>query len=110
MNQTTTGPDSVAVTAGTGSAPVAAVYPNIGAVGAGSTLAAVIGALLTIVLIVACLMLIVSAAAWALGAAHGNYHTVAKARTGVLVAGGAAALAGAGVAWMNFLLHLGSTL
>jgi hypothetical protein len=89
---------------------LAAVYPNIGAVGGQSTVVAVIGALLTIVLIVACAMLIVSAAAWALAASHGNYHALARARTGVLVAVGAAALAGAGVAWMNFLLHLGSTL
>jgi hypothetical protein len=87
-----------------------AVYPNIGAVGGQSALVAIIGALLTIVLIVACLMLIVSATAWALAAAHGNYHAVTKARTGVLVGAGAAALAGAAVAWMNFLLHLGSTL
>lgn len=87
-----------------------AVYPNIGAVGGASTLVSVIGALLTIVLIVACLMLIVSAATWAMAAAHGNYHSVARARAGVLVAVGAAALAGCGVAWMNFLLHLGSGL
>jgi steroid 5-alpha reductase family enzyme len=87
-----------------------AVYPNIGAVGGASTLVSVIGALLTIVLIVACLMLIVCAATWAVAAANGNYHSVTKARTGVLVAVGSAALAGAGVAWMNFLLHLGSTL
>ncbi|HEX4400134.1 MAG TPA: DUF6112 family protein [Galbitalea sp.] len=95
---------------GHGPIRLSAVYPNIGAVGGQSTLVALIGALLTIVLIVACLMLIVCAAAWALAAAHGNYQSVAKARTGVLVAGGAAALAGGGVAWMNFLLHLGSTL
>ncbi|TXN29807.1 DUF6112 family protein [Lacisediminihabitans profunda] len=88
----------------------AGVYPNIGAVGGQSTLITIIGALLTITLIVACLMLIISAVAWAIAAAHGNYNTVAKARTGVLVAVGAAALAGAGVAWMNFLLHIGSTL
>lgn len=95
---------------GDGPIRLTAVYPNIGAVGGQSTLAAVIGALLTIVLIVACLMLIVCAAAWALAAAQGNYQSVAKARTGVLVAVGTAALAGGGVAWMNFLLHLGSTL
>ena len=90
--------------------PLSAVYPNIGAVASGSTLIAIVGGLLTITLIVACLMVIVSAVAWALATAHGNYHSVAKARAGVLVAVGAAALAGAGVAWMNFLLHLGSTL
>jgi hypothetical protein len=102
--------DAVPLREGDRSMLVAGVYPNIGAVGGGSTLITIIGALLTIILIVACLMLIVSATAWALAAAHGNYSPVAKARTGVLVSVGAAALAGAGVAWMNFLLHLGSTL
>jgi uncharacterized membrane protein len=95
---------------GNGSMPLSAVYPNVGAVGGQSTLIAIVGALLMITLIVACLMVIVSAVAWALATAHGNYHSAAKARAGVLVAVGAAALAGAGVAWMNFLLHLGRTL
>jgi steroid 5-alpha reductase family enzyme len=95
---------------GSGPMHLATVYPNIGAVGDQSTLVEVIGALLTITLIVACLMLIVCAAAWALAAAHGNYQSVTKARSGVLVALGGAALAGSGVAWMNFLLHLGNTL
>jgi steroid 5-alpha reductase family enzyme len=86
------------------------VYPNLGAVGGSSTLVAVIGALLTITLMVACVMVLVSAAAWALAAAAGNYHAVAKARAGLFVAIAGAALAGGGVAWMNFLLHLGTTL
>jgi hypothetical protein len=85
------------------------VYPDLGAVGS-SALISIIGALLTISLIVAVLMLIVSAAAWAVASSSGNFHSVAKARTGVLVAVLAAALAGGGVAWMNFLLHLGRTL
>ena len=67
-------------------------------------------ALLTIVLIIAVLMLIVCAAAWAVSSAHGNYQAATKARTGLFVALGAAALAGAGVAWMNFLLGVGATL
>jgi hypothetical protein len=110
VNGTIPMPPDVSSTERNGWTPLSAVYPNIGAVGSQSTLIAVIGALLTITLIVACLMLIVSAVAWALATAHGNYHSAAKARAGVLVAVGAAALAGAGVAWMNFLLHLGSTL
>ena len=103
-------PSTTLAPRGDGPIRLTAVYPNIGAVGGQSTLTAVIGALLTIVLILACLMLIVCAAAWALASAHGNFQSVAKARAGVLVAVGAAVLAGGGVAWMNFLLHLGSTL
>jgi hypothetical protein len=86
------------------------VFPNFGAVGGASPLIAVIGALLTIVLIGGCGTLIVSAVAWAFASAHGNYRLLARARTGVLVGIGAAAAAGGAVVWMNFLLHLGSTL
>ena len=69
-----------------------------------------VGALLTLVLIVAVLMLIVSAIVWAIATAHGNYATASKGRIGVLVSVGAAVLAGAGVAWMNWLLTVGSSL
>ena len=65
---------------------------------------------MTIVLIVAVLMMLVCAATWAVASAHGNYQTAIKARTGLLVALGAAVLDGAGIAWLNFLLHIGPTL
>ena len=55
-------------------------------------------------------MLIVSAIVWAIATAHGNYATAGKGRTGVLVSLGAAVLAGGGVAWMNWLLTVGSSL
>ena len=42
--------------------------------------------------------------------AHGNYASAGNARTGVLVALGTAALAGSGVAWMNWLIDLGKQL
>ena len=70
----------------------------------------VVGALLTFVLIIAVLMLIISAIMWAIASAHGNYSTASKGRVGVLVSVGAAALAGAGVAWMNWLIALGDQL
>ena len=69
-----------------------------------------VGALLTFVLIVAVLMLIVSAIVWAIATAHGNYATASKGRIRALVAVGAAVLAGGGVAWMNWLLTVGSSL
>ena len=54
-------------------------------------LATIAGALLTFVLVIAVLMLVISAIA-------------SKSRTGILVALGAAILASAGVAWLNWLL------
>lgn len=86
------------------------VFPDFGGVGGAAELQSIVGALLMFVLITAVLMLIVCAIVWAIGAASGNYQAATKARTGLWVSVGAAALAGAGVAWMNFLLDLGTQL
>jgi hypothetical protein len=86
------------------------VYPNFGAVGGAGQLASIIGALLTIILVVAVLMLIVCAVTWAVAGSHGNVHAASRAKAGVWIAVGSAALAGAGVTWVNYLLHVGSTL
>ncbi len=86
------------------------VFPNFGGVGASSDLRSVVGALLMIVLIVAVLMLIVCAITWAIASSSGNHHAALKARAGLWVSIGAAVLAGAGVAWLNFLLGVGSQL
>lgn len=82
------------------------VYPDFSAV-SGADLESVLGALLTIVLVVAVLMTLISAIAWAVSASNGNYAAVTKAKIGLFVGIAAAALAGAGVAWMNFLLRIG---
>ena len=86
------------------------VFPDFDGLGGIGDLRAVIGARLTFVLIVAVLMLIVSAIVWAIAAANGNHAIASKGRTGVLVALGAAVLAGGGVAWMNWLIALGDQL
>ena len=86
------------------------VFPDFGAVNGAGDLSKVVGALLMFVLIIAVLMLIVCAITWAIASSHGNHHVASKARTGLFVAVGAAALAGAGVAWVNFLLNVGDTL
>lgn len=86
------------------------VFPDFDGLAGIGDLERVIGALLTIVLIVAVLMVVVSAICWALGASHGNHALAAKGRVGVLVGVGAAALAGAGVAWVNWLIALGQQL
>ena len=47
---------------------------------------------------------------WAIGSANGHHQVATKARIGVWTALGAAALAGAGVAWMNWLITIGGQL
>ncbi|WP_282856876.1 DUF6112 family protein [Pseudoclavibacter helvolus] len=86
------------------------VFPDFGGVGGATDLQAIIGALLMFVLITAVLMLIVCAIVWAIASSAGNYQAATKARIGLWVAVSAAALAGAGVAWVNFLLGVGEQL
>lgn len=86
------------------------IFPDFGGVGATGELRSVVGALLMFVLVTSVLMLIVSAIIWAIASANGNYHAATKARIGLFVAIGTAALAGAGVAWVNFLLGVGKSL
>ncbi|MFV0257475.1 MAG: DUF6112 family protein [Acidimicrobiales bacterium] len=89
---------------------LASVGPDFGGVGGSSALTTIVGALLTIVLVVSVLMLVVCAIMWAIASSAGNYQAATRARAGLWVAIGAAALAGAGVTWMNFLLDLGRDL
>lgn len=86
------------------------VFPDFGGVGGAEDLRAIVGALLMFVLIIAVLMLIVCAIVWAIASSSGNYQAATKARIGLFVSLGAAALAGAGVAWVNFLLGVGEQL
>lgn len=86
------------------------VFPDFGGVGGAGDLQAVIGALLTFVLIIAVLMLIICGVTWAIATANGHHQAAVKARIGAWTALGAAILAGGGVTWMNWLLSLGATL
>ena len=84
-------------------------FPDFGSLGGIGDLKQVIGAALMIVLIIAVLMMIVSAIIWAIATSPGHY-SAAKGRAGLLIALGAAILAGAGVAWVNWLISLGGQL
>lgn len=86
------------------------VFPDFDGVGASAELQSIVGALLMFVLITAVLMLIICAIIWAIAGTSGNYQAATKARIGLFVSIGAAALAGAGVAWLNFLLDVGEKL
>lgn len=86
------------------------VFPDFDGLGGIGDLRAVIGALLTFVVITAVLMLIVCAIVWAMATANGHHAAASKARIGAWTAIGAAVLAGGGVAWLNWLIDLGQTL
>jgi hypothetical protein len=89
---------------------VASVGPDFGAVGDSSRLRAIVGALLTYGLITAVLMIVVCAAALALSSSSGSWHAASKAKVGLFVAIGGAALTGAALAWANWLLGVGAHL
>lgn len=86
------------------------VFPDFEGLSGIGELREIAGALLMFVLVVAVLMVIVSAICWAVGAANGNYQLAAKGRVGVLVALGGAILAGGCVAWLNWLVSVGEQL
>ncbi|HWV49046.1 MAG TPA: DUF6112 family protein [Microbacterium sp.] len=86
------------------------VFPDFNGLSGIGELRDVVGALLTIVLVVAVLMLIVCALVWALASSNGNASAAGKARTGLFVAVGATILAGGSVAWMNWLVGIGEQL
>jgi hypothetical protein len=52
--------------------------------------------------------LLISVMVWSLGSFGGNYHAVSRGKTGVLVCGGAAMVAGGAAPIINFFANLGS--
>ncbi|GAA2234166.1 hypothetical protein GCM10010413_36730 [Promicromonospora sukumoe] len=85
------------------------VGPDFGAV-TGSRLYPIIGAVLTIALVLAVAMFVVCAFVWPIASASGNWQATSKARTGVLISVAGAVLAGSSLAWTNWLIDLGHTL
>jgi hypothetical protein len=85
------------------------VAPDFSAV-TSTSFSEVVGSLLMLTLVTAVGVLVVCAFTWAVAASLGSWQTVAKARIGVLVSLGGAALAGASVAWLNWLLETGARL
>jgi hypothetical protein len=81
--------------------------PDFGAVGGSDDMRAIVGALLTYGLLVAVLMLVISATTWAVASNSGSWHTAQKAKLGCSVAIGGAALTGAALTWANWLLDIG---
>ena len=86
------------------------IGPNFGAVGGADDLRSIVGALLTYGLLIAVLMLVVSAATWAIASGSGSWQAAQKAKAGCFVAIGGAVLTGSALSWANWLLGLGAHL
>ncbi|WP_449281550.1 DUF6112 family protein [Leucobacter sp.] len=67
----------------------------------------IVGAVMTVGLILSVLALIVSAIVWGLGANSSNPHLASRGKTGVLVSCVAAVLCGAAVTLINFFWTVG---
>ena len=86
------------------------VGPVFGAVGGSSQLRAIVGALLTYGLVISVLMVVTCGATWAIASSSGSWQAASKAKTGLFVAFGGAALTGGALAWANWLLDVGARL
>jgi hypothetical protein len=69
----------------------------------------IVGASMTIGLVLSVLALILSAIVWALGANSSNPHLAGRGKLGVLVALGAAVVCGASVTLVNFFWNVGQS-
>ncbi len=83
------------------------ISPNSNGLPGIAQLRSVVGASMTIGLILAVLALIISAIVWALGANSSNPHLAGRGKLGVLVGLGAAIICGASVTLVNFFWNVG---
>lgn len=69
----------------------------------------IVGAVMTVGLILSVLALIVSAIIWAYGSNSSNPHLAGRGKIGVLISCGAAVVCGASVTLINFFWGVGQT-
>ncbi|MDB5726374.1 MAG: hypothetical protein JWQ16_3128 [Novosphingobium sp.] len=69
----------------------------------------IVGAVMTLGLILSVLALIVAAIMWGFGANSSNPHLASRGKVGVLVACGAAIICGSAVTLVNFFWNVGQT-
>jgi Family of unknown function (DUF6112) len=97
-------PDSpTSITAGVNVTPNTNGLPGI------AQLREIVGAMMTVALILSVLALLVAAILWALGANSSNPHLAGRGKVGVLVALGAAIVTGASVTLINFFWTVGQS-
>ena len=86
------------------------ITPNTTGLPGIEALRTIVGAIMTVGLILAVLALILSAIVWAMGANSSNPHLAGRGKTGVLIALGAAIICGASVTLVNFFWTVGQSI
>jgi len=69
----------------------------------------IVGAIMTVGLILSVLALIISAIVWGFGSNSSNPHLASRGKLGVIVSCAAAVICGASVTLINFFWHVGQT-
>ena len=83
------------------------IDPNSDGLPGIAQLRTIVGAVMTVGLILSVLALIVSAIVWGLGSNSSNPHLASRGKVGVLVSCGAAIICGAAVTLVNFFWGVG---
>lgn len=85
------------------------IGPNTDGLPGIEQLRVIVGAAMTVGLILAVLALIIAALVWGFGANSSNPHLASRGKLGVLVACGAAIVCGASVTLVNFFWTVGQS-
>lgn len=83
------------------------INPNDSGLPGIAQLRTIVGAVMTVGLILSVLALIISAIVWGFGANSSNPHLAGRGKIGVLVSCGAAVICGAAVTLINFFWNVG---
>lgn len=83
------------------------IDPNSSGLPGIEQLRVIVGAVMTVGLVLAVLALIVSAVIWAYGSQSSNPHLAGRGKVGLLISCGAAVVCGASVALINFFWGVG---
>lgn len=83
------------------------ITPNDSGLPGIAQLRTIVGAVMTVGLILSVLALIISAIVWGFGANSSNPHLAGRGKVGVLVSCGAAVICGASVTLINFFWDVG---
>lgn len=85
------------------------IDPNTDGLPGIEQLRVIVGAAMTVGLILAVLALIIAAVVWGYGANSSNPHLASRGKIGVLVSCGAAIICGASVTLVNFFWNVGQS-
>ena len=85
------------------------IDPNSDGLPGIAQLRTIVGAVMTVGLILSVLALIISAIVWGFGANSSNPHLASRGKVGVLVSCGAAIICGAAVTLVNFFWNVGQS-